>query len=90
MERAIKMPKFLRSIGHALAYGSFFDRFAALTTIVVPIDIVLSFRDLRDWGLLRGLLLVAARGVIFSAILALIWNWFKWKNNDKNEEHTDR
>jgi len=25
------MPQFLRSIGHALAHGSLFDRFAALT-----------------------------------------------------------
>jgi hypothetical protein len=79
------VPRFVVRIGLALAEGNYLDRFAAIVTVLFPIDLILSIGDLRRDGVLPGFLLSAVRSVLFSALLAALWNVFRRSGKSRSE-----
>ena len=71
------MPQFVVRIGLALAEGTYFDRFAAIVSVMFPVDLILSIGDLRKDGVFPGVPLISVRSILFSGLLAAVWNAFK-------------
>ncbi len=67
---------FLKEMGQKIAFGSWYDRFAALAVVCLPVDLVFSWSDFREWGIFPGLMLIVARDVLFAAVGALFWKLF--------------
>jgi hypothetical protein len=63
--------KVLQKLSHLMLNGGFFQRFLVLSALVLPIDLVLRFEYLQQWGLAGGLLAIIGESVSATFIFSV-------------------